>query len=266
MDILLKEAILSFTQNPDFFDINILKTVNSTNSYTKDLAIKGAKHLTVVIADSQTNGRGRLGRDFFSPGGTGIYMSILIDPQKIKIPFSLLTIAAGVAVCRTLNSICKSPALIKWVNDIFVNGKKVCGILAESILESDTPSPACVILGIGINVSTPQDIFPGKLSEIAGSIFPENADRNVIIAKILTELSAIFENSLSESLILEYKEHSLVLSKKISFTQNGKAYIGTATDINIEGNLVVRLDSGKEMVLKSGEVSLGSLNFLKDNL
>ena len=177
-----------------------------------------------------------------------------------------LTTYMAVVASRAIEAHSSVKTQIKWVNDIFVNGKKVCGILAESILESDTPSPACVILGIGINVSTPQDIFPGKLSEIAGSIFPENADRNVIIAKILTELSAIFENSLSESLISEYKEHSLVLGKKISFTQNGKAYIGTATDINIEGNLVVRLDSGKEMVLKSGEVSLGSLNFLKDNL
>ncbi len=265
-DIISTKNIVKHLSKNHSYTFLVFETINSTNTFAKELAKEGTPHLTVVIADSQTDGRGRLGREFFSPCGTGIYMSIVIDPQKTNLPISLLTVAGGVAVCRAISSVIDERPMIKWVNDIFVNNKKVCGILAESVLKGDNPDSSSIILGIGINVSTPSDIFPGKLSEIAGSVFPKDTNRNIIIAKILTELNNILESSSTENLILEYKDNSLVLGKKISFTQNGKAYSGTSIDINLEGNLIVRLEDDSETILKSGEVSLGSANFSKNDI
>jgi len=262
-DNIIKEEILSFTNKAASYNIIVLKTVNSTNSYTKEMAKDTALHETVVIADRQTDGRGRLGREFFSPEGTGIYMSILLKPDKTSLDTSLLTVAAGVAVCRTINSISKNIPAIKWVNDIFIGGKKVCGILAESTADFKTSTINNIIVGIGLNVTTPSDVFPGKLSDIAASLFPENTTRNEIIAKIIEEFKSIYDFVDKESLIAEYKSYSCVLGKKISFTRCGETFVGIATDINIEGNLIVKLENSETITLKSGEVSLGSENFAK---
>ncbi len=252
-DILLKEEILkstSFELNPG--QLFVLKTVNSTNLYAKKLINSANSHFTAVVSDSQTNGRGRMGRDFFSPEGTGIYMSIILDCKKINLPKNLLTIATGVAICRVLKNCCKADAEVKWVNDIYIKGKKVCGILAETLSEY-------VIMGIGINIST--SVFPGKLNEIAGSVFPKNIARNEIIARVINELHIIYMEDNAQKLIDEYKSYSLVLGKKISFTHNGKAFTGIATDINTDGNLIVKTCENEMLVLNSGEVSLGSENF-----
>lgn len=258
-DIIIKETINSLVDKSSF-DIVVLKSVNSTNSYAKALAKFGSSHETVVIADRQTAGRGRLGREFFSPAGTGIYMSVLLDADKISLASSHITVAAGVAVCRVLKDICNDTPFIKWVNDIFIGRKKVCGILAES-LGNPSHSISNIIVGIGLNVTTPSADFPDELNNIAGSIFPKNTSRNEIIAKILTEFKSIYKSSDIEGLIKEYKKHSFVLEKKISFIQNGKAFSGIAKNINNEGNLIVKLENGETITLKSGDVSLGSESF-----
>ena len=240
-----------------------LKTVNSTNSYAKNLALEHAnQHETLVIADTQTAGRGRLGREFFSPPESGIYMSIILKSENIALPPSHLTVAAGVAVCRVLKDICPSTPSIKWVNDIFLEGKKVCGILAEGILDPDTKLQKDVVVGIGLNVFTKSEVFPGKLNQIAGSIFPQGITRNEITAKILMQFRSLYQSASVSSLIDEYKRYSLVLGKHIDFSADGKSFKGIAKDINNDGNLVVLLDNGKEMTLNSGEVSLGSSSFL----
>lgn len=262
-DAIIKEEIISSSDKISSYNIIVLKIVNSTNSYIKELAKNNTPHETLVIADKQTEGRGRLGRDFFSPEGTGIYMSVLLKPDYLTLDPSLLTVAAGVAVCRTINSISKNTPTIKWVNDIFVGGKKVCGILAESMTDSTSGTINNIIVGIGLNVTTPSDVFPGKLGDIAGSLFPENTTRNEIIAKIIEEFKSIYDSKDVEKLIEEYKNYSCVLGKKISFTKNGEAFTGIANDINMDGNLIAELDSGETISLKSGEVSLGSENFVE---
>ena len=164
-DILSALDISRFTENnfpPD--RIFALKTVNSTNSYAKNLALEHSnQHETVVISDAQTAGRGRLGREFFSPPESGIYMSIILTPENIALPPSHLTVAAGVAVCRAIKDICPGSPSIKWVNDIFLEGKKVCGILAEGTLDPDTNQQKDIVVGLGLNVSTKSELFPGKL-------------------------------------------------------------------------------------------------------
>ena len=262
-DTLSKEKIISYMSNSATKNIVVLETVNSTNAYAKELATAPFFSGTTVIANHQTNGRGRLGRDFFSPENTGIYMSILLDPKQIHLSSNLLTVAAGVAVCRVLQKLCPAQPAIKWVNDIFINGKKVCGILAEGTYSAGSQELSSVVVGIGINISTPDTVFPGELGNIAGSVFPENISRNQIIAGIINEFYSLYMSSDSKSLIKEYESYQLILGKKISFSAKGEAYEGTAVSVNYEGNLIVVLDNGEEITLKSGEISLGSSNFIK---
>ena len=237
-------------------DIIVLDTVNSTNTYAKELAQNGAKHNTIVIANHQTAGRGRLGREFFSPSDTGLYMSIILRPDGYPLDPTAVTIAAGVAVCRTVEEICNKQPQIKWVNDIFLDGRKICGILAEAGTNIGTID--YIIVGIGINVST--EDFPSELDNIAGSL-GRNLDRNLIAGKLIAEFNHLQPLCGSYELIDEYKYRSLVLGKKIDFTKGGETYTGIATDINNEGNLIVTLENDKTVTLKSGEISLRSERF-----
>ena len=261
-DKLDKNKILSLLKTD--YNIIVLDRVDSTNLYLKSLAQSGASHNTVVIADTQTNGRGRLGKSFFSPPGTGIYMSILLKADNLKIPSSHITVASGVSVCHTLEEFCDKIPSIKWVNDIFLNGKKVCGILAESFV-SPIDGLLYIIVGIGINISTNSTDFPDELSDIAGSVFPAGISRNTIIAKLLDDFKRTSSIDNIDALISQYKEHSMLLNKEIYFSLNGKILNGIAADINNEGNLIVLLPDGKKTILKSGEVSLGSGNFINQN-
>ncbi len=263
-DLLSKEEILKYSTGSLTCDrLHIFDKIDSTNIYCKKLIQTSPKHQTLVIAETQTAGKGRMGRNFFSPADTGIYMSYIIDRKKIILPPTLLTVAAGVSVCRVLRNLCKINANIKWVNDIFTNGKKVCGILAESIPAPKTNELQYIIVGIGINISTPMHIFPEELKDIAGSVFPHNITRNQIIAEIINELNNICSENNITKLINEYKTYSFVIGEKISFMQNGISQTGIATDINCEGNLIVLLENANLIILNSGEVSLESKNFTK---
>ncbi len=255
---LIEDDIRKVLGDTDISDLILLDSINSTNLYAKELALKGAKSNTVVIANHQTAGRGRLGREFYSPENTGLYMSILIRNEQVTLDPSAFTVAAGIAVCRAISTLCDKKPQIKWVNDIFFNGKKVCGILAEAGTESGVLS--YIILGIGLNIST--EVFPGELNTIAGSL-NTTVSRSLIAGEIIKEFYRLIPLCGSQQLIDEYKHLSLVLGKKISFTKDGETYSGIATDINIEGNLIVSLENGENITLKSGEVSLRSETFAK---
>lgn len=242
-------------------NVIVLETVDSTNTYAKNLAQSGAKSGTCVIAKTQTNGRGRLGRSFFSPSDTGIYMSIILRPETEYENTFPYTIAACVAVCTVLEKFSDNTVGIKWVNDIFANGKKVCGILTESGTMAGGTKIDYYVIGIGINVSTPASGFPEEIQKIAGAVSGINASKNQIIASVISELLNLWKTSSVENIIEEYKNHSFILDKPVSYLKNGKIFTGTAKDINLAGNLIVRLDSGETDTLISGEVSLRSENF-----
>ncbi len=251
------KAIVKHLDDINTDDIIVLETIDSTNTYAKKLVQNGAKHNTIVIANRQTSGRGRLGREFFSPSDTGLYMSIILRSVHCALDPTALTIAAGVAVCRAVEEVCNKHPQIKWVNDIFLEGKKICGILAEA--GTNLGILDYIIIGIGINVSTQN--FPSELANIAGSL-GRSIDRSLLAAKIISEFNQVQALCGSKKLIDEYKSRSIVLDKKIVFTKDGKIYTGLATDINNEGNLIVKLENGETVILKSGEVSLGSRDFV----
>lgn len=242
-------------------EIIVLDSVDSTNTYAKRLAQNGAKSGCCVIAKSQTNGRGRLGRSFFSPSDTGIYMSIIFRPESELEKSVPHTIVASLAVCRVLETFSKSPMQIKWVNDIFCNGKKVCGILTEGGTTATSCEADYYIVGIGINTSIPKDGFPEEIKGIAGAVSNINESKNQVIASVISEFFDLCKNCSIEKIIDEYKKYSLILGKNISYIKDGKIVNGIAMDINLAGNLIIATLDNKTDTLISGEISLGSENF-----
>ena len=230
----------------------VYDSVDSTNLCAKRLAADGAENGTLVIAKEQTEGRGRRGHSFYSPDKTGLYMSLLILPDRSFSDFSLYTVCAANAVCEAVEGLCKKEPQIKWVNDIFLDGKKICGILTEATADMESGGVDSVIIGIGVNITT--DDFPGEITDVAGSI-GGGTTRSRLAAAITAELHRELESP-PEEIIERYKRRSLVLGKEVSFVRGEQRYTATAEDIAPNGELVVRLPDGTVMKLNSGEISV----------
>ena len=200
---------------------------------------------TTLIVARQTGGRGRLGRQFHSPEG-GLYLSTLIAPTDTA------TCCAAVAAARAIESLCDAKIDIKWVNDLYLNGRKVAGILAEGVLSPDGTLTA-VVLGIGINVG--EMTFPDELQSIATSLGNEgfSVTREDLAAAFLGELTAALTDPTAME---EYRRRNLVLGRQVTVVQGGDTYLATAEAITDEGHLTVRTADGHTHTLFSGEVSL----------
>lgn len=238
-------------------DIIVYDEIDSTNTEAKRrLYSSEVKDFTVIVSDMQKGGRGRTGKSFTSPKGSGVYFSIILHPKDSYdfSYFDLTTVKAAVAVAEGIKEATAKQAEIKWVNDLFLNGKKICGILSELDADFESRSVKSVIVGIGINVNEPRDDSFKDLKDIAGYIGTD-VIRNEILSSVL---NAFYENNFVKSdkeIIDYYKKHSLVIGKELSFELNGKKYSAKGIDINDKGNLIV--DTGKEKItLSSGEVSI----------
>ncbi|MFR8927045.1 MAG: biotin--[acetyl-CoA-carboxylase] ligase [Peptoniphilus senegalensis] len=238
-------------------DIIVYDEIDSTNTEAKRrLYSSDVKDFTVIVSDMQKGGRGRTGKSFTSPKGSGVYFSIILHPKDSYdfSYFDLTTVKAAVAVAEGIKEATDKQAEIKWVNDLFLNGKKICGILSELDADFESRSVKSVIVGIGINVNEPRDDSFKDLKDIAGYIGTD-VIRNEILSSVL---NAFYENNFIKSdkeIIDYYKKHSLVIGKELSFELNGKKYSAKGIDINDKGNLIV--DTGKEKItLSSGEVSI----------
>lgn len=219
-------------------------TLPSTNTYAKE-QISNLILPSLIIANEQTAGRGRRGNTFFSPKDTGLYMTLVF---KEKSNSELLTPAAAVAVCDVLAKLEISPK-IKWVNDVFLNGKKVCGILTERFLHDGC---AYIALGIGINIST--CCFPEGL-EIAGSINTD-CDKSGLADNICKSILEYVDNPDNENIIRKYRSLLFILGREVSYFRNSTEYHGTVIDINDQCNLIIRHSDNSETVLSSGEISI----------
>lgn len=238
-------------------DIIIYDEIDSTNTEAKRrLYSSDVKDFTVIVSDMQKGGRGRTGKSFTSPKGSGVYFSIILHPKDSYdfSYFDLTTVKAAVAVAEGIKESTGKQAEIKWVNDLFLKGKKICGILSELDADFESRSVKSVIVGIGINVNEPRDDSFKDLKDIAGYIGTD-VIRNEILSSIL---NAFYENNYVKSdkeIIDYYKKHSLVIGRDLSFVLNGKKYSAKGVDINDKGNLIV--DTGSErLTLSSGEVSI----------
>lgn len=235
-------------------DVEVFDELDSTNSYAKRIVSRGLTNTTLVIADSQTSGRGRLGRSFYSPKGTGVYFSYVYKPKTGLASGVAVTSAAAVAVCRAIREVTGFKSGIKWVNDIYIDGKKVCGILCEAITELSSEMAQCIIVGIGINVSTVD--FPEELVSKAGSLRVKNIDRNRLTASVVNHLETLIQGLDKRTFIDEYRRLSLVTGKTIIYTKNGVETKAVAVAIDDDGGLVVRHFDGTETTLNTGEISV----------
>lgn len=260
-DILSKESIAPYLrENTKKLRIEVHKTVVSTNTLLKELAIRGEEEGKVIIAEEQTEGRGRFGRSFYSPAKTGIYMSILLRPKMTAEESFFITTSAAVAVARAIEKISGCEAKIKWVNDVYCSGKKVCGILTEAAVDFESGGLEYAVVGIGINVWEPQEDFPEELKSIATSILGKGRYsanmRSQLIAEILDNFFEYYNNSSGKEFLEEYRNRSFLLGKEIMVISGRKQERAIAMDIDDKGQMVVKLPDGKIKTLFSGEVSI----------
>ncbi|MDL2281247.1 biotin--[acetyl-CoA-carboxylase] ligase [Selenomonadales bacterium OttesenSCG-928-I06] len=256
-DVLSVEGIRAFLDEC-YQENNVLiyESLDSTNSHAKRLVIDGIEHGSIIIADEQTAGRGRLGRSFFSPAHTGLYMSLVLRPKRDIYDSVLITIAAAVAVCLVIEELTNESPKIKWVNDVFLDKKKICGILTEGIGDLETGAIESIVVGIGVNLTTAAEKFPAEIKDKAGSVWRKGVYRNILAAKIANNLLRLQENLTDPQLIAEYKSRSFIIDKDILYQKNGTDYLGHVLDINDRGNLVVRTSSEDIIILESGEVTI----------
>ena len=236
----------------------IFRQVNSTNTLCKELS-REFKNDLLVVALSQSEGKGRLGRSFFSPLNSGIYMSFLLHPHLCAESSIKITTAAAVAAAKAIDSISGKKSLIKWVNDIYLNNKKVCGILTEAGFSSVKQELDYAVLGIGINLYDPQNGFPEYIKDKAGSVFEmqkPNIEKSLeFINEFTLRFLEIYNNFPDNSYMNEYRSRSFLIGKKISFIKDGKEFFGTVDSIDDNAQLRVKTPAG-EITLLAGEVSV----------
>lgn len=239
--------------------IYFYEETDTTNNRARELALEGAPEGTLVVAEKQTAGRGRRGKVWESPLGTGIWMSLVLRPQIMPAEASVLTLLCGLATAEAIEVETGLSAGIKWPNDILINGKKAVGILTE--MDCEMSEVHFVIPGIGINVNTAS--FPPEIAEIATSLYLEcgkTVSRRRLVHRVLERLEEHYETFLRTgsfaAMLEDYRKHCITLGKEVHVLGR-EPFFAEALDITPEGELLVRrADNGKEEVVFSGEVSI----------
>ncbi len=247
------DKIQELLPKKDNVKIFVFQSIDSTNSEAKRHINNGLTDDAIFVAEHQTAGRGRSGKSFFSPSESGLYFTAVLHPNTSIEDTVGITAATAVVVTEILEKTTKKHPKIKWVNDIFVDGRKVCGILAEAISDFESNVNKAVIIGIGINLTTTD--FPDEIKQIAGNI-GANIDKNYLSAELFNGLKNVCKDLQSKNFMKVYREKSLVIGKNISFTRNGIEYTATAMDISDDGSLKVIADNGDILHLNSGEISI----------
>lgn len=261
-DMLIPDTILPHISTKKLCkEIICLDKVESTNTYLKTLAAQGADEGTVVIADCQTAGRGRMGRSFLSPSGKGIYLSILMRPDFPPSKLLALTSIAAVAICEALEEVADIKTGIKWVNDIIAGEKKVCGILTEMSVLSESGQIDYVVVGAGVNVHQVRDDFPDEVLQKATSLAMlghEGISRPKLAAAIINSLDRMYDRlpDPGEKFWENYRERSITVGRQIKVLKGENEVDAFAQDVIDGGNLLVRYPDGKRETLGYGEVSI----------
>lgn len=244
-------------------------TIDSTSSYAKKIAAEGCADGTVVITETQTAGRGRLGREWESGHGTGIWMSIVLRPKIPPEMIQIITIGASVAVANAIKTVTGVSVGIKWPNDIILDNKKVCGILTEMNCEMEAVN--YLVVGIGMNIHQEQDQFPPELVDKAISLkgyFKTNKKplpnlyRNDIIKTILLEMEKVYKSInqwQSEDILQQWRKYSVTLGRHVKIVEREQTLTATAIDITKEGRLLIKLSDGVRREIVSGEISVRGL-------
>lgn len=258
-DVLSAESVRKYLRHRELMP-EVYRSVPSTNTLLKARAAEGAPEGLVLIAGEQTAGRGRMGRSFYSPAGTGLYMSLLLRPAFSARESTRITACAAVAVAETVEELSGRPTRIKWVNDVLLDGRKICGILTEASIDCESGGLAYMIVGIGINISLPAGDFPEELRQIAGAAFegvtvPELRAR--LAAGVLDRLMDRIADPEDPACFEAYRARSLVPGRAVNLLVPGREPEPvTVLDLNRDYSLRVRTSDGGERDVSSGEVSL----------
>lgn len=233
--------------------------LESTNNTAKEMAMRGARHGTVVIAERQSGGRGRFERSFFSPPGCGVYLSVILRPERLwQAEPTIITAYAAIAVCEAIKDLTGKDAQIKWVNDIFWNGKKVCGILSEAVTDFESGQVGWIVVGIGINCSEPAGNYPAELENIIGSIRLNDGQitRNRLAAEVIRRMICPDAYPEPTEIIARYRCRLMFLGEKVLVNGWNESYNATALDIDESGHLLVQKEDGSVENLSCGEISV----------
>lgn len=240
-------------------NIHYFDAIDSTNTRAKQMAAEGAPHGTVLVADAQTGGRGRMGRSFHSPAGRGVYLSMVLRPRCPAADLLHLTCAAAVATADGIQAATGLRPQIKWTNDLVVGQKKLGGILTELSLNS-TGSVDFAVIGIGINCSQEAEDFPEDIRSIATSLAlatGKTIDRASVIAQILVALQKMSKNLQDPATaIFRYRADCITIGKEISLVRGDEILHGKALDVDENGALVVQFSNEQVTAVNSGEVSV----------
>ncbi len=258
-DKISREGIYRYLNCGTEISLEVYETAGSTNTMLKERAAAGVPEGAVIIAGSQSAGRGRMGRSFFSPEGTGVYMSMLLRPVARKPAEAVkLTTMAAVAACEAVSAVCGKEPGIKWVNDIFIDGKKTMGILTEAAFDASGSRIEYAVLGIGMNAYAPVGGFPAELSEIAGAVFDEKKQdgRNRLAAEFINRFMSIYKSGSASGYTEKYRSLSLAVGKRVNVISGDDVSPAEVLDVDDECRLLVKFGDGTVKKLSSGEISI----------
>ncbi|NGM17867.1 biotin--[acetyl-CoA-carboxylase] ligase [Xiamenia xianingshaonis] len=257
-DSLSAHRICSHLPESHPFHLVVRSVVGSTNTEGRRWAAQGAKEGTVIVAEEQTNGRGRVGKSFFSPPRTGLYLSIVLRPSIRADQAQFLTTMAAVACARAIESVTDQHAGIKWVNDIYCNDSKVAGILTEGSVDMESGLLEYAVLGVGINVREPEKGFPQEISERAGSLEGQlgfDVPRNLLAAAFLKEFWALYTELPNRNYYEEYRRRCFVLGSHVIVKRGNRRLRAKAVDLTKDFELVIELPDKTRAALPFGEIS-----------
>ena len=267
-DMLSAQGIRKYLQEAcAAMQLHVLPTVPSTNSFLREKAAEGAAEGYVVVSGTQTAGRGRFGRTFYSPADTGIYLSVLFRPENLVPGQAVkLTTMAAVAVCEAIEEVAGKTAGIKWVNDIYMDGRKVCGILTEASVSIENGLVEYLVLGIGINVYPPADGFPEELRQVAGAVFQERQSdgKNRLVAAVLNRLMQYYKTGSQAGYEKKYRDRSIVIGKPIDVLSPTERKKAVALDVDENCCLLVQYEDKTVETLSSGEISIRLSQEMRD--
>ena len=240
-------------------EILVEPSLTSSNTTMKEQYL-GRRHGFTLFAEEQTGGRGRLGRTFVSPSGTGVYFTILLHPSLPLTHIQYATLAAAVAVTRAISDTAGFTPEIKWVNDVLMQGRKLNGTLTEAVIEGESGSVSSLIVGIGINLR-PNPAWPEDVRKVAGAIseFGRVPRRAELIAAVLTHFEQVFalaEQGRERELVAQYRAHLGCIGRKITVISPLEKYEAECVGLNDEGHLLIRTPDGRETALSTGEISI----------
>ena len=259
-DILSPQGIRRFLK-PEYrdLDLTVLPTAPSTNALVREKANQGRPEGCVIIACEQTAGRGRYGRQFFSPVDSGVYLSLLLRPTAYSPQqATCLTAAAAAAMCQAIEAVTGQQPGIKWVNDIFLHGKKVCGILTEAAVGLETGTLNYMVLGAGVNLYPPAEGFPEEIQSIAGSVLERSCPeaKNRLVGEFLNRFWDFYSHPECRAYLEDYRARSLAIGRNVTVLSAGKAVSAYAYGIDDDFRLLVRYENGDTEALSYGEIRI----------